>query len=627
MYGGRRTKGTKEQGITLLALVITIILLVILSAVVIRGLAGNGGLVETTLTAKEQHTIAVYKETIEQIAQKTIIGKNTKGEEATVTDIAKEIKKEEWVSTAEPNEENHDILVVSKEGYVFQVYYNNVYGRLEIDFTGKDPGDGAPYPTVTAEYEQSITSILAKARVETGEIAKVELIYRGEVRGTIENPKDKEDSNGKVRFKVEDIGIGIYKVRATTDKGKVRQTWVEVSNVDEKMIPPEIKADKEPNSAGWYSGEKSIEGSSKVPVTLTLEGDTSTGENAKTELRYRIVKGVAEITEKDDGYIITEEGISYKETGAFSLSETGLYTIYAWRTDGKFRSPYSTHILRIDTKAPTINDLEITGVNGKQAIIVNGKAWHSSEVEIGVSGDDETSNPIHYEYKLGGSWVSEQDMTKKIQVTDELETVVAVRTIDSAGNISEEKQETIRIDRKAPTLSSNQITIEQGNITNTAVRFTVYASDEGAGKEGGIRYIANVVSKDGSSKKTGENTTGEFEITGLNQYTEYNITAIAKDPIGVQETDTVVIQQHTSEQAVGGFRTRELKAPNVTAVAKNASDNGDNGWIRGTVVITVTDTEGNAGIATYANCTITNSTTGRDRHKRASSISRRKSNI
>ena len=92
MYGGRRTKG-EEQGITLLALVITIILLVILSAVVIRGLAGNGGLVETTLTAKEQHTIAVYKETIEQIAQKTIIGKNTKGEEATVTDIAKEIKK------------------------------------------------------------------------------------------------------------------------------------------------------------------------------------------------------------------------------------------------------------------------------------------------------------------------------------------------------------------------------------------------------------------------------------------------------------------------------------------------------------------------------------------------------
>jgi len=619
MYGGRKTKDSKEQGITLLALVITIILLVILSAVVIRGLAGNGGLVETTLTAKEQHTIAVYKETIEQIAQKTIIGKNTKGEEATVTDIAKEIKKEEWVSTAEPNEENHDILVVSKEGYVFQVYYNNVYGRLEIDFTGKDPGDGAPYPTVTAEYEQSITSILAKARVETGEIAKVELIYRGEVRGTIENPKDKEDSNGKVRFKVEDIGIGIYKVRATTDKGKVRQTWVEVSNVDEKMIPPEIKADKEPNSAGWYSGEKSIEGSSKVPVTMTLTGEG--------ELRYRIVKGIAEITEKDDGYIITEEGISYKETGAFSLSETGLYTIYAWRTDGKFRSPYSTHILRIDTKAPTINDLEITGVNGKQAIIVNGKAWHSSEVEIGVSGDDETSNPIHYEYKLGGSWVSEQDMTKKIQVTDELETVVAVRTIDSAGNISEEKQETIRIDRKAPTLSSNQITIEQGNITNTAVRFTVYASDEGAGKEGGIRYIANVVSKDGSSKKTGENTTGEFEITGLNQYTEYNITVVAKDPIGVQETDTVVIQQHTSEQAVGGFRTRELKAPNVTAVAKNASDNGDNGWIRGTVVITVTDTEGNAGIATYANCTITNSTTGRDRHKRASSISRRKSNI
>ena len=47
------------------------------------------------------------------------------------------------------------------------------------------------------------------------------------------------------------------------------------------MIPPEIKADKEPNSAGWYSGEESIEGSSKVPVTISLEGDKSEGEKCK----------------------------------------------------------------------------------------------------------------------------------------------------------------------------------------------------------------------------------------------------------------------------------------------------------------------------------------------------------
>jgi len=42
-------------------------------------------------------------------------------------------------------------------------------------------------------------------------------------------------------------------------------------------------------------------------------------------------------------------------------------------------------------------------------------------------------------------------------------------------------------------------------------------------EEGGITYIATVTSKDRSSKKTQENTTGIFEITGLKQYTEYMV--------------------------------------------------------------------------------------------------------
>ena len=234
-----------------------------------------------------------------------------------------------------------------------------------------------------------------------------------------------------------------------------------------------------------------------------------------------------------------------------------------------------------------------------RSVSVDGKNWYSSDVDIEVSGKDETSEPIHYEYRYPGkneNWVAEQDMAKKIEITDEGETVIAVRVVDTAGNVSEEKRETIRIDTKAPTFGSNQITINASNVTATSVNFTVFASDEGSGRNGHITYVANVTSKDGSSKKTAESSTGEFNITGLNKNIAYDVTVIAKDPLG-----------HESTQAVGGFATKgELKVPNVTAVAKNSGDNGNGGWIKGTAQITITDSASqNETSAEYAYYKIT----------------------
>ena len=76
-----------EKGITLVTLVITVILLIILAAIAIRSLVGNDGMVETTLTAKEEHTIAEYKSSLEQVSQSVIMSNNIKGKETTLTEI------------------------------------------------------------------------------------------------------------------------------------------------------------------------------------------------------------------------------------------------------------------------------------------------------------------------------------------------------------------------------------------------------------------------------------------------------------------------------------------------------------------------------------------------------------
>ena len=182
---GIKTK--KEKGITLVALVLTVILMIILATIVIRNIVGHEGLVDTTLTAKEEYQIEEYRGAIEQIAQKVIMANNVKGKDTTREDIAKALREEEWVKLAEPDEESKTILVVTKEGYVFEVFYDEMYGKLDVEFLDKEKGKD-PYPKVKGRYEQAIAAILAEATVSKGHIAKLELIYRSEVVDVAENP-------------------------------------------------------------------------------------------------------------------------------------------------------------------------------------------------------------------------------------------------------------------------------------------------------------------------------------------------------------------------------------------------------------------------------------------------------
>lgn len=67
----------KEQGITLIALVVTIIILIILAGVSITMLVGENGIISKSLEAKENYTIAELKEHLSLLLQEIVIDKNT----------------------------------------------------------------------------------------------------------------------------------------------------------------------------------------------------------------------------------------------------------------------------------------------------------------------------------------------------------------------------------------------------------------------------------------------------------------------------------------------------------------------------------------------------------------------
>ncbi len=113
-------------------------------------------------------------------------------------DIATELVKEPWIISAVANEDktvsNPDIIVTVDKGYVYQVFYDSLYGKIKIEYIGKvDPDvenpDDIPkaLPTLIVDYQKYDAKIYAEAHHESG-IAKIELVYKGEVVSVIENP-------------------------------------------------------------------------------------------------------------------------------------------------------------------------------------------------------------------------------------------------------------------------------------------------------------------------------------------------------------------------------------------------------------------------------------------------------
>ncbi len=68
-------KYKNEKGITLVALIVTIILLIILTAVVIRNITAGDNLIDSTMTAREEYNIKSYRQQIESVVQSVIVRK------------------------------------------------------------------------------------------------------------------------------------------------------------------------------------------------------------------------------------------------------------------------------------------------------------------------------------------------------------------------------------------------------------------------------------------------------------------------------------------------------------------------------------------------------------------------
>jgi len=115
----KSTKRHPERGITLISLIATIIILVILTAIVVKMITGDSDLIGTTTGASENYKVAEYKEIITQTITGKIQTNMMKGEGTTLSDIAGALEEKNDIATANVYEDEtihcSDILVTTVE--------------------------------------------------------------------------------------------------------------------------------------------------------------------------------------------------------------------------------------------------------------------------------------------------------------------------------------------------------------------------------------------------------------------------------------------------------------------------------------------------------------------------------
>lgn len=220
-------KPKSEGGITLIALIATVIILVIVAAVAIRAITGDNDLLATTTEGAESYKVAEYKELIMTEVAGIIQANMMRGDGTTLNNIAEGLEENiNEIKTANVYDDttrgNSDILVTTEEDYVYEVYYNDLYNVYYVEFLGK--GNDTDFPEIKAEIKKSDdkTVISATATAKAGNVTNFEMTHSGKVIA-------RNDLSS-----VEILEPGWYQIKVETNKAKSRYVWLRIGSTKRK---------------------------------------------------------------------------------------------------------------------------------------------------------------------------------------------------------------------------------------------------------------------------------------------------------------------------------------------------------------------------------------------------------
>ena len=413
---------SKNKGITLIPLVITIILLLILSGISIRALGGESGLITRTKIAKEENKKSEYKDYLSIAKTEAIVKKG--GVEVTLDEYIEQIKadKIEGIKSIEKIT-NDKASVITKEGYIFIItvntieYYENENTLPEMDIKDAniefafDPNtwtNGNVEVTVSKK-ESKYTLQLSKDAEKWTTTNKMTFEENGEIyarlidelgrtsdiasRKITKIDKDKPviteltPSTNSVRIKATDDAAGIigYAVTTSTTAPTAFTKCDSTKSLD-------VTVDGLKQGTTYYAWVKDAAGNvsaGKSTATgsvtgLTISGNTSDWSTSKTITIKAGNSNYSQIRYTTDGTIPTSTtGTGY--TASFTITSNCTIIAVAFDSTGQVGTAATNKVTTIDIDEPTIGSITgaFTIVSGNTGTI---KLTSISDVGSGLSG-------------------------------------------------------------------------------------------------------------------------------------------------------------------------------------------------------------------------------------------------
>ena len=296
-----------SKGITLIALVITIIVLLILAGVTIATLTGDNGILTKAQNAKEKNAQKTIEEQINLAVQASRINEGLL--------IDKEILEEELTNNGMEitKSENEELpWTVKKDGYVYTISANGevkekeglaiTTGDIEIlkgetegkkvsaqilsGETGTIRWESTGNITISATEGNEIT-VNVKSNADAGETATV--------TATVEGKTYRDSINVKIVEKV--TGVTVEKIEVSIgDKKKIEKVTAMPKNVEGIEVTSYVSQDTTKATVNETTGE----------VTGVQEGETTVTINAKGKLSGTVVTGTCsvKVTKLDNSEVV-----------------------------------------------------------------------------------------------------------------------------------------------------------------------------------------------------------------------------------------------------------------------------------------------------------------------------------
>ena len=506
-----------NHGITIIALVVTIIVLLILAGISIVSITGDNGIINKSDEAKVETEIATYKEQLEVIKHGEYADDYTINIDDFLDKYAKAVKEDKMFRKAKEvtaDHENKVVIVVTKEGYRFEVtiedttYVGNEDGEenTEVDISKvKITITSTPENWTRDKVKVKITSNVTR-------VSKEYSIDGGKSWNKYENEIEVQDNGTEIQAR----GVNEKNEKTEVVKKKIEN----IDRLAPNTFAPTIKGIK-----------------NRLEITASTIDKEATAKDGKSGIKgYKF--------SKDNGSnwtgLITEGKYTYE-----NLQPGTTYPIKVKAVDNA-----GNEVETNTTNGTTEEEITVPDGEGRISFAKDPNEWTRGQVRVEISTREQGYG---IEYSLDGS--------KYISYSVPIE-VSKNRTIYArlTKNGKTGKSATYNVDN-IDRLQPNEFAVNiQGKTTNSIVVEGNTTDAEATQTDGSSGIRGYRFSKDGGSNWTEEQTSGRYVFTGLNAGASYELKIKAIDNAG-NERETTAINETTNQLPNPAEKIQITKTP------------------------------------------------------------------